>query len=131
MMLEFFVILAAIPLGLYVCFALVYFIDARGEPRITYRAFRSIEAMAPERWDGEFDTPRYRTNDGFLESVYMKTVFDAIRCYLGYILPYRRAERDRSANARMSKMVKCWSRDIQSYQLNAQEEINKIKGEMN
>ncbi len=119
--------------GLYVIMAAVYHASTHGEPKITYRAFRAIEAVAPDKWCYDYAVPRYRDDTnifGRYTDIYMKTFFDAVRCYFGYILPSRRRRTAAQSNLQMKSLVSSWQDDIKDYQARAEQEVGNMVKKM-
>ena len=115
--------------GVYVIMAAIYHASTHGEPKITYRAFRAIEAVAPDKWCSDDAVPGDR-EFGRYTDIYMKTFFDAVRCYFGYILPSRRRRTAAQSNLQMKSLVSSWQDDIKDYQARAEQEVGNMVKKM-
>ena len=115
--------------GVYGIMAAIYHASTHGEPKITYRAFRAIEVVAPDKWYSDDAVPRYR-EFGRYTDIYMKTFFDAVRCYFGYILPSRRRRTAAQSNLQMKSLVSSWQDDIKDYQVRAEQEVGNMVKKM-
>lgn len=128
-------VLIAVHIGM-ACFAMIiwaacYYLEKRGEQQISFRAFKSLYEIAPERWVVSeygfiYTNPRYYPRSGFVGTdIYMTTFCGHLR-YLYYACKERRRRINKGVNKERERLVANWQQDIDWYRESAAKEIQKL-----
>lgn len=94
-----------------------YEIPSKRDVRITYKQFRMLDAMSPEKWTRSGygnNVLRYKDNDGHEHAVYMKTLLDAIRLSL-YMKCLSNEQKNKARDKELLILVKEWQKDINDF----------------
>lgn len=123
-----FVILAIVAAAVALIWGVCYAIDSHGKQKITFRAFRSLYAVAPDRWrlwayESVCENPGYYRRGGYFnDTIYMKTFIDHLR-YLLFAHKALRIERKQNFTQEFEKIAASWQTDIDSYRSDAAKEL--------
>lgn len=129
---DIFVILAIITAAVASLWGVCYAIDSHGKQKITFRAFRSLYAVAPDRWRlwvyGSVDwNPIYSRRGGYFpDTIYMKTFIDHLR-YLLFAHKALRIKRKQNLTQEFEKIAASWQTDIDSYRSDAAKELRAMQ----
>ena len=127
------IILIIFSVLLYFVFAIQYYTERVGELQISFRQFREMYKLNPEKWRERSGYVVYHTKDDDNQRIYFSIYFKSFYDYLRtawYMHRIRKKEVDILKDKTMVMLLGEWQKDLDTYRQKYTDEINKMMREV-